>query len=240
MFGYFNPRPEYFDRIIEWQGRRNGVECLRPEHIGYENGVLGGVVSTLRAYVQPGDAVLVHSPTYIGFTASVENNGYKIVHSPLVKDENGVWRMDFEDMDAKIKANHIHVAIFCSPHNPCGRVWERWEIEKAMEVYAANDCIVISDEIWSDIIMPGHKHIPTQSVSEDAKNRVIAFYAPSKTFSLAGLVGSYHIIYNKYLRDRVVRRGEMSHYNECNVLSMHALIGSFLSLIHISEPTRPY
>lgn len=63
-------------------------------------------------------------------------------------------------MDAKIKANHIHVAVFCSPHNPCGRVWERWEIEKAMEVYKANDCIVISDEIWSDIILEGHKHIP--------------------------------------------------------------------------------
>ncbi len=67
MFGYFDPRDEYFDRIIEWQSRRNGVEGLLPEHIGYENGVLGGVVSTLRAYVQPGDAVLVHSPTYIGF-----------------------------------------------------------------------------------------------------------------------------------------------------------------------------
>ena len=75
MFGYFNPRPEYFDRIIEWQSRRNGVEGLAPEHIGYENGVLGGVVSTLRAYVQPGDAVLVHSPTYIGFTKSIEAAG---------------------------------------------------------------------------------------------------------------------------------------------------------------------
>ena len=110
--------------------------------------------------------MLLHSPTYIGFTMCIENNGYKIVHSPLVKDENGIWRMDYEDMDAKIKANHIHVAVFCSPHNPCGRVWERWEIEKAMEVYKANDCIVISDEIWSDIILEGHKHIPTQSVSE--------------------------------------------------------------------------
>ena len=83
MFGYFDPRPEYFDRIIEWQSRRNGVEGLLPEHIGYENGVLGGVVSTLRAYVQPGDAVLVHSPTYIGFTKSIEAAGYRIVHSPL-------------------------------------------------------------------------------------------------------------------------------------------------------------
>lgn len=90
MFGYFNPRPEYFGRIIEWQSRRNGVEGLRPEHIGYENGVLGGVVSTLRAYVQPGDAVLVHSPTYIGFTKSIEAAGYRIVHSPLKLDDRGV------------------------------------------------------------------------------------------------------------------------------------------------------
>lgn len=95
MFGYFNPRPEYFDRIIEWQGRRNGVEGLRPEHIGYENGVLGGVVSTLRAYVQPGDAVLVHSPTYIGFTKSIEAAGYRIVHSPLKLDDRacGAWTL---------------------------------------------------------------------------------------------------------------------------------------------------
>lgn len=61
-----------------------------------------------------------------------------------MKDADGVWRMDYADMDKKLKANHIHAAIFCSPHNPCGRVWERWEIEKAMEVYKANDCIVIS------------------------------------------------------------------------------------------------
>ena len=135
--------------------------------------------------------------------------------------------MDFEDMDAKIKANSIHVAVFCSPHNPCGRVWEKWEIEKAMEVYKANDCVVISDEIWSDLILDGYKHIPTQSVSEDARNRTIAVYAPSKTFNLAGLVGSYHIIYNKYLRDRVVAKSSKPHYNEMNVLSMHALIGAY-------------
>ena len=226
-FGYFALPDEYFDSIINWQRTRNGVEGLLPEHIGYENGVLGGVSSAVQSFTSPGDKILIHSPTYVGFTHTMDDTGRVIVHSELKRDENGIWRMDYEDMDRKIKENNIHFAIFCSPHNPCGRVWERWEIEKAMEVYAANDCIVISDEIWSDIIMPGHKHIPTQSVSEDAKNRVIAFYAPSKTFSLAGLVGSYHIIYNKYLRDRVVRRSEMSHYNECNVLSMHALIGSF-------------
>lgn len=226
-FGYFQPTPAYYDAICRWQQVRNGVSGLSAADIGYENGVLGGVISALTAFAAPGDGVLLHSPTYIGFTNCVTNNGYRIVHSPLVRDEAGVWRMDYEDMDAKLKANKIHVAIFCSPHNPCGRVWERWEIEKAMEVYRANDCLVISDEIWSDILLNGHRHIPTQSVSEDARNRTVALYAPSKTFNLAGLVGSYHIIYNPYLRDRVTAKSSKSHYNEMNVLSMHALIGAY-------------
>lgn len=226
-FGYFQPTPAYYDAICRWQQVRNGVSGLSAADIGYENGVLGGVISALTAFAAPGDGVLLHSPTYIGFTNCVTNNGYRIVHSPLVRDEAGVWRMDYEDMDAKLKANKIHVAIFCSPHNPCGRVWERWEIEKAMEVYRANDCLVISDEIWSDILLNGHRHIPTQSVSEDARNRTVALYAPSKTFNLAGLVGSYHIIYNPYLRDRVTAKSSKSHYNAMNVLSMHALIGAY-------------
>lgn len=226
-FGYFELSDEYFDSIISWQSRRNGVQGLMKEHIGYENGVLGGVSSAIQALSAPGDKILLHSPTYIGFTRVLNDIGRTAVHSPLVRDQHGVWRMDYADMDRKIKENGIHLAIFCSPHNPCGRVWEREEIEKAMEVFAANHCVVISDEIWSDIVMPGNKHIPTQSVSDDAKTHTVAFYAPSKTFSLAGLIGSYHIIYNPYLRDRVTRQGELSHYNDCNVLSMHALIGAY-------------
>ena len=226
-YGYFDPSEEYYASIIRWQEKRNGVTGLEPEHIGYENGVLGGVISALNVMCSKGDNVLLHSPTYIGFTMSLENNGYHIVHSPLIKDENGVWRMDFEDMEKKIVKNRIHAAVFCSPHNPCGRVWERWEIEKAMELYKKHDVFVISDEIWSDLILEGHKHIPTQSVSEDARNRTVAMYAPSKTFNLAGLVGSYHIIYNTWLRERVLKESSLSHYNAMNVLSMHALVGAY-------------
>ncbi|QAT50051.1 aminotransferase class I/II-fold pyridoxal phosphate-dependent enzyme [Caproiciproducens sp. NJN-50] len=226
-FGYFQPTDKYYDSIIRWHETRNGITGLTKECIGYENGVLGGVISALTAFSAPGDSVLLHSPTYIGFTKSVENNGRKIVHSPLKLDANNVWRMDYEDMDAKLKAGRIHVAIFCSPHNPCGRVWEKWEIERAMEVYRANDCIVISDEIWSDILLNGHRHTPTQSVSEDARRRTVALYAPSKTFNLAGLIGSYHIIYDSYLRDRVRAQSSKPHYNSMNVLSMHALIGAY-------------
>ena len=227
FLGYFPLSDEYYDSIIRWQSRRNGVTDLKREHIGYENGVLGGVSSAVQAFTNPGDKILIHSPTYVGFTHTMADLGREIVHSELKRDENGVWRMDYADMDAKLKEHDIHFAVFCSPHNPCGRVWERAEIEKAMEIYTANNCIVVSDEIWSDIIMPGHRHVPTQSVSEDARRRTIALYAPSKTFSLAGLIGSYHIVYDPYLRHRLERRGDMSHYNSCNVLSMHALTGAY-------------
>ena len=226
-YGYFDPRQEYYDSIIAWQEKRNGVTGLHKENIGYENGVLGGAISALSVFCSRGDAVLLHSPTYIGFTASLENNGYHIVHSPLKRDEQGVWRMDFEDMEKKIKENHIHAAIFCSPHNPCGRVWERWEIQQAMEIYRRNDVYVISDEIWSDLILEGSHHIPTQSVSEDARNRTVALYAPSKTFNLAGMVGSYHIIYNSWIKDRMDKESSLCHYNSMNLLSMYALIGAY-------------
>lgn len=226
-YGYFAPRKEYFDSIIRWHETRNGVTGLTRECIGYENGVLGGVISAMGVLCSKGGSVLIHRPTYIGFTNCLKNNGYDIVHTDLVKDKDGVWRMDYEDMEKKIVEHKIHTAIFCSPHNPCGRVWERWEIEKAMEVYKKHDVMVISDEIWSDIITTGHKHIPTQSVSEDARMRTIALYAPSKTFNLAGLIGSYHIIYNPYLRDRVEKESSLPHYNDMNVLSMHALIGAY-------------
>lgn len=226
-FGYFAPTDEYYDSIIRWQESRNGVLGLKREHIGYENGVLGGVVSALNVLCSMGDNILLHSPTYVGFTNCITNNGWNIVHSPLKPDKDGVWRMDFEDMERKIVDNKIHTAIFCSPHNPCGRVWERWEIETAMELYRRHDVFVISDEIWSDILLNGSKHIPTQSVSEDARSRTVAFYAPSKTFNLAGLIGSYHIIYSAYLRDRVIKQSSLCHYNSMNVLSMHGLIGAY-------------
>ena len=226
-FGYFEPRDEYFDSIIKWQTQRHQVQGLTKECIGYENGVLGGLMSAVDALCSRGEKILVHAPTYIGFTRTLTAAGYQLVHSYLKQDEQGVWRMDFDEMEEILKREHIHMAILCSPHNPCGRVWERWEIEKAMELYKKYDVYVFSDEIWSDIILEGHEHIPTQMVSEDAKNRTIALYAPSKTFNLAGLIGSYHIIYNSYLRDRVRKQSSLSHYNSMNVLSMHALIGAY-------------
>lgn len=227
VFGYYDTKQEYFDSIVRWHSIRNGVEGLQPEHIGYENSVLGGLSSAIKAIASRGDAILVHAPTYVGFTNALRTNGYHIVLSPLMQDDVGIWRMDLADMEENIVKYNIHAAIFCSPHNPTGRVWERAELEAMMELYCKYDVTVISDEIWSDLLLFGNRHIPLQSISEDAKKRTIALYAPSKTFNLAGLIGSYHIIYDKALRDRVTREGTLTFYNHQNVLSMHALLGAY-------------
>ena len=226
-FGYYVISKDYYKAIIRWHETHNGVTGLERKHIGYENGVLGGVISTLNVLCSKGDNVLVQSPTYIGFTHVLENNGYRIVHNPLVRDEAGIWRLDYEDMEKKIVENHIHATIFCNPHNPCGRVWEAEEIRKAMEIFEKHQVWVVSDEIWSDILLDGHKHTPTQSVCDYARSHTAAFYAPSKTFNLAGLVGSYHIIYDDWLRERGAKEASLSAYNEMNVLSMHALVGAY-------------
>ena len=227
LFGYFDPSDAYFDSIIRWQRNRNGVTGLEKKHIGYENGVLGGVISTLNAVCSRGDAVLLQTPAYIGFTHVLENNGYRIVHNPLIQDEGGVWRLDYEDMERKIAGNDIRAAVFCNPHNPCGRVWTREEIRKAMDIFEKYGIWVVSDEIWSDLLLDGSRHTPVQSVSDYARSHTAAFYAPSKTFNLAGLVGSYHIIYDDMLRKRQAKEASLSVYNAMNVLSMHALIGAY-------------
>ena len=140
--------------------------------------------------------------------------------------------MDYEDMERKIIDQKITTAIICNPHNPTGRVWTREELKKAVDIFEKHQVKIISDEIWSDIILFNNKQIPAQSVSAYAHENTVALYAPSKTFNLAGLVGSYHIIYNEYIRNRMSKEASLSHYNSMNVLSMHALIGAYSKTGH--------
>lgn len=226
--GYYNLEATgYHDAIRKWQLERNGVDIGNNDYISYENSVLGGVANIINSYTEPGDPVLLHSPTYIGFTGTVNSTGRRIVLSELVEDAEGTYRMDFEDMEAKIVENNIKVAIFCSPHNPTGRVWDPEEIQAFVELMVKHDVKIASDEIWADFIMGDKKHVATQSVSDLAKQQVAAMYAPSKTFNLAGLVGAYSIIYNDEMRAKAREKAGQSHYNMPNVLSAHALVGAY-------------
>ena len=99
LYGYFLPSERYYDSIIRWQTRLHGYEGLTPEVIGYENGVHGCIMTSIATLTEPGEAVFLHSPAYLGFLADLKSSGREAVVSPLKKDENGVWRMDFEDME---------------------------------------------------------------------------------------------------------------------------------------------
>ncbi|SDB22150.1 MalY/PatB family protein [Eubacterium oxidoreducens] len=226
-FGYFEASKEYYEAIIKWHKSRYGIADLSALEIGYENGMHGLINSVIEAFSKKGDAILLHSPYYVAFLGDIKHKQRKCVCSQLYQDEAGIYRMDYKDMDRKIKEHNIHLAILCSPHNPTGRVWTKEELEQAMQVFEKNDCYVISDEIWADIIYKGSRHIPTQSVNAWAKEHVIAGYAPSKTFNMAGLIGSYHVIYNETLRNQLRRYEASLSYNEMNVMSMHALIGAY-------------
>lgn len=227
LFGYFRPTEEYFEAICSWQERRNGVKGLTKAQIGYENGVVGGVLSALRVLANPGDAILVHSPTYVGFNTHIPGAGYRLIPSPLTIDSKGGWRMDYADMEEKIKTYKIHTAVLCSPHNPSGRVWTKAELKEAMELFEKYDVYVISDEIWSDLIYPPHSFVPSHQVNAYAKTHTVSFYAPTKTFNLAGIAGSYHVSFNPRLHDQIVAVGARTGYNHMNVMAHHALIAGY-------------
>lgn len=227
LYGYFSEGEEYYNAIIDWQKKRNGANDLKPEHISYENGVLGGLITALNVLCSNGDNILINSPTYVGFTNSVTNRGYKLIHSELKKDEDGVFRLDFDDMEKKVKENNISVYIFCSPHNPVGRVWTQDELEQLSAFAKRNNLFIISDEIWSDLTLANYKHIPTQLATDYLKTHTVSLYAPSKTFNLAGLIGSYHICYNMYLQNRIQKESSLCHYNDMNILSREALLGAY-------------
>ena len=228
LFGYFDPSDRYINAIASWQSRRFGTQGIKRENILYHNSVLGGVASAINAFTQPGDYILVNQTTYTGFQDITKRNGRYLAYSNLVEDKDGIFRMDFADMERKIVENNVQMMIFCSPHNPTGRVWEKEEIEGVVNLADKYNIMLLSDEIWADFVMePGKKHIPTQSVSDRAKEITMAMYAPSKTFNLAGLLGSYSVIYNKHISNRVEKIAGATHYNGANVLSVAACYGAY-------------
>ena len=223
--GYCNPDERFNAAVCRWERDRHGWD-IRPEWLLGAPGVINAFFTAVHAFTAPGDGVLLLTPVYYPMYMAATRNDRQVVGSALI-NTNGYYTIDFADLEAKAKRPDVKLMILCSPHNPCGRVWERWEVERFTELCAKHDVFIVSDEIWSDIVRPGVVHTPTQSVSEDAKNRTLALYAPSKTFNLAGLVGSYHIAYSPWIRDRMEKECSLSHYDSMNVLSMHALVGAY-------------
>ena len=223
-FGYFSPRAEWYDAIIGWHKARNGIEYDK-RSICYVNSVLGGMVTCYDAFTRPGEPVLTHNPRYTGY-ATIDGSGRHTVHTDLIRDENGVWRMDFEDIESQIKKQHIRVFALCSAHNPTGRVWEKDELEQLVDICRRNGVIIVCDEIWSDIIIGNNKHTPILSV-KGAEDITVAFYSTTKTFSLAGVKGAYAVIPDPDLRSRFLSTAGRTMLNQMSIFYMYSTIGAY-------------
>lgn len=185
IFGYTSRPEEYFQSVANWQQRRNGWAADTAK-MAFSYGVVPGIHMALEFATQPGDRVLIQPPVYHPFAAAIEDTGREVVESPLVRDEQGYYTIDFNDFEAQLKTG-VKAFILCNPHNPVGRCWTPAELKTMGDLCVRYGVEIISDEIHSDLMLDGHHHTCMASLSPEIAALTTTCIAPSKTFNLAGL-----------------------------------------------------
>ena len=198
IWGYTSRPDSYYETVCGWQKRRNGWD-IDKSMISFNLGVVPALSSMVYVFTEPGDKVLIQTPVYSEFYDVTESWGREVVESPL-KEQDGRWIIDFEDFEEKAK--EAKVFFLCSPHNPLGIVWTREELERMCHICIANNVLIVSDEIHSDLVFHGKKHIPTATLSPEIAAHVISCISGTKTFNLAGLQASATIFPNQELKAR--------------------------------------
>lgn len=196
VYGYTDKPGSFYESIAYWVSKRHGWE-INNRWIVSTPGVVPAISLSIMAYTEPGDKVLLQSPVYRPFFTAIESNG-RIIENSRLKLEDGRYSMDFEDLEDKLSKG-VKMMILCSPHNPVGRVWTYNELLKVGDLCEKYNVLIVSDEIHSDLVYKGKRHIPIASLSKDFANRTITCMAPSKTFNIAGLATSVVIIPNRDL-----------------------------------------
>jgi cystathionine beta-lyase len=200
LFGYTMVSDDFHQAVVGWMQRRHGW-AVDPDWICTAPGVVPALFMIVRAFTAPGEGVLIQPPVYYPFYNAIERTGRRIVRNPLIF-ENGRYTMDFADLEQKVSAADVKLAILCSPHNPVGRVWDRDELARFGDICLEHDVLVASDEIHSDLMLNQTVFTPYGMLSPDLVENVIICHAPSKTFNLAGLKTSNLIIPNQQIRQR--------------------------------------
>lgn len=199
-FGYTTVPDSFYDAILSWVERRYHWK-IQKEWIVFTPGVVPAFNVAYQAFTQPGDGIIVPSPSYYPFFDGVRNNGRKVVACPLV-EADGYWTLDFDLLEQQVKDPDNKVLILSNPHNPTGRCWTVQELERLGTLCAENGVILLSDEIHADLIMEGGCHTCVGTLSQRIVDNTIFHFAPSKTFNLAGLQTAYTVIPNPELRQR--------------------------------------
>lgn len=223
IYGYFFLEDDFYDSIISWVKKRHGWE-IKKEWIVITPGVVTGLNISVNEFVEEGDRVIVQPPIYPPFYQVIRNKKALPVDNKLIKT-GGKYKMDFEDL--KDKSKGADMMIFCSPHNPTGRVWKREELEELVRICEEEQLLLVSDEIHSDLIIGDNKHTPIAMLSEKVQDKSITFIAPSKTFNLAGLSTSVAIIPNEEIRKRFIANMDINKIPGSNTFGKVALKSAY-------------
>ncbi len=183
IWGYTSRPDTYFEAVQNWQKYKNNWD-VDTKYMAHALGVLPMLANICHAFMKKGDKVILQTPVFSEFKTVLESWEMEVVSNPLINKENDYY-IDFEDLE--IKAKEAKYIIFCNPHNPMGRVWKKHEVERMAKICVENDVTIISDEMYSDIMLWNNKHTPTASISEEIRKNTITCTSVSKTFNLAGL-----------------------------------------------------
>ncbi|WCK55557.1 pyridoxal phosphate-dependent aminotransferase [Aneurinibacillus sp. Ricciae_BoGa-3] len=226
IFGYATRSDSYYQAVCDWLAKRHNWP-IEKDWVVFSPGVVPALRLILDTFTNPGDKIVVQTPVYTPMFQMIKDNGRFVVENPLVYDPaNRHYSMDIEDLRSKIDCS-VKLLFLCSPHNPVGRVWTKKELAELADICLENDVLIISDEIHSDLVYAGFKHIPIASLSQEIANLTITCTAPSKTFNLAGLQTSNLIIPNKELRQRYVEKLNSHYLKNTNTFGIVALEAAY-------------
>ncbi len=220
ILGYTQPTASYLDAVCSWMKRRHDWAIEREWIVG-SPGVVSALFLAVKALTNPGEGVIIQTPVYYPFYAAAERNQRTLIKNPLIFT-GSTYLIDFDDLERKARDPRNKVLIFCSPHNPVGRVWTPEELARVGDICLRNNLLIISDEIHFDLIMPGHQHTVLANISEELANHTIVCTAPTKTFNLAGIQNSNIIIPNEEIRKAYLRTMATNGFHSLNVLGYKA------------------
>lgn len=200
IYGYPTTTKDFENAVAGWQKKRFGWE-IDANWVEYTPAVLPAVVYAMNALTHPGDNVVMQTPVYHPFHQIIPNNGRHILGNPLIQNSDGTFTVDFENLEALLSQKRTTMFLFCNPHNPAGKCFTREELTRISELCLKHNVFVVSDEIHSDIVYQGSKHIPFGSLSQEAADQCIVCVNPSKTFNIAGVRTGAAIISNRHNHD---------------------------------------
>jgi cystathionine beta-lyase len=238
VYGYPFVHPDFKQATINWIRKRHNWE-LKPEWIVFATGVVPVFNTLVQALTEPGDEVIIQPPVYHPFGFAIADNDRVVSNNSLVY-RNERYSIDFEDLERRAANPKAKLMFVCSPHNPVGRVWTRSELAEMAEICLDNHVIMIIDEIHSDLMLFGSRHIPAASLDERFAMNSVTCYAPSKTFNTAGLRGSGIVVPNPHIRKALETQFKKNRSIQQNIFAVPAYVAAYNECEDYLEQLIPY